>query len=148
MTTLVTGIVVACASAIGDAAETYDLTNIGTLFAFILVCAGVLVLRVKDPNRPRPFKVPFVWLIAPAGMAACGFVMFGLPKQAWERFGLWLVIGLVLYFAYGYQTQQAPVQRNVARLEVDRSACAERAEVAPNGGGRPISQLRLRAAPT
>ena len=102
-TTLVTGIVVACASAIGDAAETYDLTNIGTLFAFVLVCGGVLVLRVKDPNRPRPFKVPFVWLVAPRGMVACGFVMFGLPEQAWERFGLWLLIGLVLYFAYGYR---------------------------------------------
>ena len=116
-TTLVTGIVVACASAIGDAAETYDFTNIGTLFAFILVCAGVLVLRVKDPNRPRSFKVPFVWLIAPAGMAACGFVMFGLPKQAWERFGLWLVIGLVLYFVYGYRHSNLPgaVGSTVAR---------------------------------
>ena len=61
---------------------------------------------MKDPNRKRPFRVPFVWLIAPAGMLACGFVMFGLPKQAWERFGLWLVIGLVLYFAYGYRNSR------------------------------------------
>ena len=65
--TLVTGILVAVASMVGDAAETYDLTNIGTLFAFALVCAGVLVLRVKEPDRPRPFKVPFVWVIAPLG---------------------------------------------------------------------------------
>jgi APA family basic amino acid/polyamine antiporter len=101
-TTLVTGIVVAVASAFGDAAETYDLTNIGTLFAFVLVCGGVIVLRIKDPNRPRPFRVPFVWAIAPAGMAACVFVMYGLPVQAWERFGWWLAIGLVLYFSYGY----------------------------------------------
>ena len=64
---------------IGDAAETYDLTNIGTLFAFALVCAGVLVLRVKEPDRPRPFKVPFVWVIAPLGVAACLFIMVGLP---------------------------------------------------------------------
>src|SRR6188474_3003420 len=62
-TTLVTGIVVAVASLIGDAAETYDLTNIGTLFAFVLVCAGVLVLRVKEPDRPRPFRVPWPWVI-------------------------------------------------------------------------------------
>src|SRR5499426_2686886 len=59
-TTLVTGVAVAVASLIGDAAETYDLTNIGTLFAFVLVCAGVLVLRVKEPDRPRAFKVPLV----------------------------------------------------------------------------------------
>jgi basic amino acid/polyamine antiporter, APA family len=101
-TTIVTGVIVALASAIGDAAETYDLTNIGTLFAFVLVCGGVLMLRIKDPGRHRPFKVPFVWVIAPAGMAACVFVMYGLPQQAWERFGIWLVIGLALYFSYGY----------------------------------------------
>jgi basic amino acid/polyamine antiporter, APA family len=100
-TTLVTGILVALASLIGDAAETYDLTNIGTLFAFTLVCAGVLVLRIKEPDRARPFKVPLVWIVAPLGMLACMFVMIGLPYQAWERFGLWLGIGLLLYFLYG-----------------------------------------------
>jgi APA family basic amino acid/polyamine antiporter len=102
-TTLITGIVVAIGSLIGDAAETYDLTNIGTLFAFALVSAGVLVLRVKEPARPRPFRVPLVWVVAPLGIAACLFVMLGLPRQAWERFGLWLVIGVVLYALYGYR---------------------------------------------
>ena len=101
--TLVTGILVALASMIGDAAETYDLTNVGTLFAFALVCAGVCVLRVKEPNRVRPFKVPFVWVIAPLGVVACVFIMVGLPRQAWERFGIWLVIGLVLYAFYGFR---------------------------------------------
>jgi APA family basic amino acid/polyamine antiporter len=101
VTTIVTGIVVALAAAIGDAAETYDLTNIGTLFAFALVCAGVVVLRVKEPHRPRPFKVPFIWIVAPLGMAACLFIMVGLPYQAWERFAFWLAIGLLLYFVYG-----------------------------------------------
>jgi APA family basic amino acid/polyamine antiporter len=101
--TLITGILVALASAIGDAAETYDLTNIGTLFAFALVCAGVLVLRVREPDRPRPFRVPFVWVIAPLGVAACLFIMLGLPIQAWERFGLWLAIGIALYAVYGYR---------------------------------------------
>jgi APA family basic amino acid/polyamine antiporter len=105
-TTLVTGIVVAVASAIGDAAETYDLTNIGTLFAFALVCIGVLVLRVKEPARPRAFKVPFVWIVAPLGAAACIFIMQGLPAQAWTRFGWWLLIGIVLYFTYGYRHSQ------------------------------------------
>ncbi|MGH9253158.1 MAG: amino acid permease [Vicinamibacterales bacterium] len=103
MTTLLTGIVVALASLVGDAAETYDLTNIGTLFAFALVCAGVLVLRVKEPDRPRPFRVPLVWIVAPLGMVACLFVMMGLPRQAWDRFAIWLVIGACIYLLYGYR---------------------------------------------
>jgi APA family basic amino acid/polyamine antiporter len=102
-TTLLTGVFVALWSLIGDAGETYDLTNIGTLFAFAIVCVGVLVLRYTQPDRPRPFRVPFVWPVCLGGAAACVFVMRGLPKQAWERFGWWLVIGLALYFAYGYR---------------------------------------------
>lgn len=102
VTTLITGVLVALASLVGDAAETYDLTNIGTLFAFALVCTGVLVLRVKEPDRPRPFRVPLVWVIAPLGIVACLFVMVGLPYQAWERFALWLVIGAAIYAGYGY----------------------------------------------
>jgi basic amino acid/polyamine antiporter, APA family len=103
VTTLLTGLVVAVAALIGDAAETYDLTNIGTLFAFSLVCIGVLVLRVKEPDRPRPFRVPFVWPVALLGTAACLFIMVGLPAQAWVRFGWWLGAGLLLYFVYGYR---------------------------------------------
>jgi APA family basic amino acid/polyamine antiporter len=101
-TTIITGVVVAIAAMIGDAAETYDLTNIGTLFAFALVCLGVLVLRVVEPDRPRPFRVPLVWVVAPAGAAACLFIMGGLPYQAWERFAIWLAIGLAMYYMYGY----------------------------------------------
>ena len=88
---------------IGDAAETYDLTNIGTLFAFALVCAGVLVLRYVEPDRPRPFKVPYVGVIAPLGVAACLFIMIGLPRQAWNVFGWWLLIGMTVYVTYGYR---------------------------------------------
>ena len=103
VTTLVTGVAVALGALVGDAAETYDLTNIGTLFAFVLVCGGVMALRVQDPARLRPFRVPLVWIIAPLGIAACLFVMVGLPHQAWVRFGWWLAIGLVVYFGYGYR---------------------------------------------
>ena len=103
VTTLLTGVVVALASLVGDAAETYDLTNIGTLFAFALVCAGVLVLRVKEPNRARPFMVPYVWVVAPLGIVACVYIMLGLPPQAWTRFVWWLGIGIVIYIAYGYR---------------------------------------------
>src|SRR5687767_14440777 len=101
--TLATGIVVAVLSMLGDAAETYDLTNIGTLFAFALVCAGVLVLRYVEPGRPRPCRVPYVGFIAPLGVAACLFIMVGLPTQAWIVFGWWLLIGLIVYATYGYR---------------------------------------------
>ena len=103
VTTLLTGIFVALWALIGDAGETYDLTNIGTLFAFALVSIGVIVLRYTDPDRPRPFRVPFVHAVGIVGAALCVFVMRGLPRLAWERFGWWLAIGLVLYFLYGYR---------------------------------------------
>ena len=103
-TTLITGIFVASWALIGDAAETYDLTNIGTLFAFMLVSIGVLVLRYKEPNRPRPFRVPMVWPVCVLSAAGCIYIMLGLPRTAWERFAAWLVIGLALYFAYGFAT--------------------------------------------
>ncbi len=102
VTTLVTGVFVALWSLIGDAGETYDLTNIGTLFAFALVSIGVIVLRYTDPHRHRPFRVPFVEVVGVLAAVLCVFVMRGLPSLAWVRFGWWLVIGLVLYFAYGY----------------------------------------------
>jgi len=101
-TTIITGVFVALWALIGDAAETYDLTNIGTLFAFMLVSIGVLVLRYKDPDRPRPFRVPFVWPVCVLSAAGCVFIMAGLPWSAWERFLIWLAIGLLLYFTYGY----------------------------------------------
>ena len=103
ITTVVTGIVVALGALVMDENEIYDLTNIGTLAAFAIVCIGVLVLRYKDPDRPRPFHVPFVWPVAILGAAACIYTMIGLPTHAWERFGVWLAVGLLLYFVYGYR---------------------------------------------
>jgi APA family basic amino acid/polyamine antiporter len=103
ITTVVTGIVVAVGSLVADENEIYDLTNIGTLCAFAIVCIGVLVLRYKDPGRVRPFRVPLIWPVSLIGAGSCAFVMIGLPVQAWERFGYWLLLGLVLYFAYGFR---------------------------------------------
>ncbi len=117
-TTMLTGLFVALWSLIGDAGETYDLTNIGTLFAFALVCVGVLVLRYTQPERPRPFRVPFAWPVCLGGAAACLFVMWGLPRQAWERFAVWLLIGLVLYFAYGFRN--STLRRGAAGLPPNR----------------------------
>ncbi|HEY7444351.1 MAG TPA: amino acid permease [Vicinamibacterales bacterium] len=103
VTTLVTGLFVGLWALVGDAGETYDLTNIGTLFAFALVSIGVLVLRYTDPHRPRPFRVPVVWVVCLASAAACVFIMQGLPGTAWRRFGIWLALGLVMYLLYGYR---------------------------------------------
>jgi APA family basic amino acid/polyamine antiporter len=94
---------VALGALVADENEIYDLTNIGTLAAFAIVCIGVLVLRVREPNRPRPFRVRFIWLVAPIGAGACIYIMRGLPAHAWERFGLWLALGLVIYAVYGYR---------------------------------------------
>ena len=103
VTTVATGLVVAAGALVMDENEIYDLTNIGTLFAFAIVCIGVLVLRYKEPHRPRPFRVKFVWPVAIAGAAACIYIMKGLPTHAWERFGIWLVVGLLIYFLYGHR---------------------------------------------
>ena len=112
ITTLVTGIVVALGALVADENEIYDLTNIGTLSAFAIVCIGVLVLRIREPDRPRPFRVPFVWPVTLLGAGACIYIMFGLPARAWERFGIWLLIGIALYFVYGYR--HSTLRRNRA----------------------------------
>jgi APA family basic amino acid/polyamine antiporter len=101
ITTWITGIVVALGALLADENEIYDLTNIGTLSAFAIVCVGVLVLRYTDPSRPRPFRVPLVWPVTVGGTFACLYTMWGLPRTAWERFGIWLVIGVVFYALYG-----------------------------------------------
>ena len=103
ITTVATGLVVAIGSLFLDENEIYDLTNIGTLSAFAIVCIGVLVLRYVDRERPRPFRVPGVWFVSLIGAGACIYVMAGLPVRAWERFGIWMAAGLLLYFVYGYR---------------------------------------------
>ena len=100
ITTVVTGVAVALGALVADENEIYDLTNIGTLSAFAIVCIGVLVLRHVEPSRPRPFRVPFVWPVTLCGALACLYTMLGLPRTAWERFGIWLIIGALIYFGY------------------------------------------------
>jgi basic amino acid/polyamine antiporter, APA family len=83
--------------------EMVSLTNIGTLFAFILVCIGVVVLRHKDPDRPRPFRVPFgPYLLPILGAVSCAALIYFLPEGSYWRFLGWLAIGLSIYLAYGY----------------------------------------------
>jgi basic amino acid/polyamine antiporter, APA family len=100
--TILTGVFVAAFAAFANIAEVVDLTNIGTLFAFVLVSAGVIFLRRIDPERPRPFRVPWVPLTPLISIVACIYLMIQLPGVTWIRFAIWLVVGLIIYFTYGY----------------------------------------------
>ena len=101
VTTIITGVFVAAFAAFANIDEAVELTNIGTLFAFVLVSVGVLVLRAKEPDRPRPFRVPFAPVTASIAILSCGYLMTKLPTVTWIRFFVWLAIGGVLYFLYG-----------------------------------------------
>ncbi|MEP7307170.1 MAG: amino acid permease [Acidobacteriota bacterium] len=103
VTTILTGVAVGVCAMFTSIDEMVDLTNIGTLFAFVLVCIGILVLRKRDPDRPRAFKTPWVPLVPVLGVLSCLYLMFGLPWITWLRFALWLIVGLVVYYAYGYR---------------------------------------------
>ena len=78
-----------------------EMTSIGTLFAFVLVCAGVWILRRRRPDLQRDFKVPALPVVSVAGIVVCGAMIYGLGWTNWLRLGVWLVIGLVFYFGYG-----------------------------------------------
>jgi len=101
VTTILTGVFVAFFSAIANIDEVVQLTNIGTLFAFVLVCIGILILRVREPERPRKFRVPFSPVTPLLGIGMCLWLMYGLPWITWRRFIVWLLAGLVVYFVYG-----------------------------------------------
>jgi APA family basic amino acid/polyamine antiporter len=100
ITTIWTGAIVGGVAMVTDIGSLADLTNIGTLFAFVLVCVGVIVLRKTDPNRRRPFRVPMVPLFPALGVFFCSALMLSLPIETWIRFFVWLGIGLVIYFLY------------------------------------------------
>ncbi|MDE1150683.1 MAG: APC family permease [Azospirillaceae bacterium] len=78
-----------------------DLVSLGTLMAFALVCVATLVLRIRDPHRPRPFRVPYLPAVAVIGAVVCVALMVTLGLANWLRFGAWSVLGLVIYFVYG-----------------------------------------------
>lgn len=99
--TIFTGFFVALCGGLMPMSLVGELVSIGTLLAFVLVCVGVLVLRVNSPEIHRPFKTPFVWITAPLGAVACLWVMYGLPLDTWMRLIVWLIIGFVIYFGYG-----------------------------------------------
>ena len=101
ITTIWTGVVVGGVAMFTDIGSLADLTNIGTLFAFSLVCIGVIILRRTDPNRRRPFRVPMVPLVPILGVIMCVALMLSLPILTWIRFFIWLALGMVIYLLYG-----------------------------------------------
>ena len=101
--TMVTGVFVAIAAALLPVGQLADISNSGTLFAFFMVSIAVLVLRVRDPNRARPFRTPAVWFVAPMAGIGCLFLFFNLPVDAQLVLPVWGGLGLLLYFLYGYR---------------------------------------------
>ena len=103
LTTIITGSIVAVSAALTPINVVAELCSIGTLFAFMIVSAGVLVLRRTRSEVERPFRVPLFPVIPILGIVLCGYLMASLPLVTWLRFLVWLVIGLVLYASYGYR---------------------------------------------
>jgi APA family basic amino acid/polyamine antiporter len=99
--TILTGLFVASMAGLIPLSILAEMTSIGTLFAFVIVCGAVLVMRRTNPNAERPFRAPFVPLVPILGIATCLLLMFSLPAENWYRLIIWLLIGLVIYFLYG-----------------------------------------------
>ena len=101
ITTIITCVVVALVAGLTQIQVVGEMTSIGTLFAFVVVCAAVLVLRAKRPDAKRPFRVPFGPVFPVLGILSCSYLMLSLPVLTWVRFLVWLDIGMIIYWIYG-----------------------------------------------
>jgi APA family basic amino acid/polyamine antiporter len=98
--TIVTGIVICLAASLTPIMDLEKMVNVGTLMAFVIVCAAVLILRIQRPDVKRPFTCPVIWLVAPLGIVVNLTLMLFLPLNTWLRLVIWLAIGMVIYFTY------------------------------------------------
>jgi APA family basic amino acid/polyamine antiporter len=101
LATIITGSCAALVAGLFPIGLLGELVSIGTLFAFVIVCAGVLVLRYRSPELKRPFRTPFVPFVPAGGILVCSWLMWNLPRDTWLRLGIWMAIGLAIYFLYG-----------------------------------------------
>ena len=121
VTTVITGVVVAVLAAFVPLSELSELVNIGTLFAFVVVSLGVIVLRRTRPDLERPFKVPFVPVVPILAVLACLWLMINLPTDTWIRFGIWMALGMVIYFGYGMRHARTRASQDADSEKVSTS---------------------------
>ncbi len=137
--TMVTGAVICVVAALTPIQKLEEMVNIGTLMAFVMVCAAVLILRVQRPDAQRPFRCPAIWLVAPLGILVNVVLMLFLPLDTWLRLVIWLVVGLVIYFTYSRRHSHltpAPAARDP---DAPRRGDGH---VAGPGSGRPVGRGR------
>jgi basic amino acid/polyamine antiporter, APA family len=108
--TSITGIAVTALAAVLPVGFLADISNTGTLFAFMTVAAGVIILRRRDPGRPRPFRTPAIWLLGPLALGSCAFLFLSLSSRTKTMFVCWTLAGLVVYALYGYR--KSPLRQN------------------------------------
>jgi len=114
VTSIITGIAVAIAAGFLNIREAASLVSIGTLLAFVIVSMGIIVLRRREPNLPRPFKTPIYWLTAPLGAVSALYLMVSLPLRTWMRLIIWFVIGMVIYFGYARSHSHTALKERAA----------------------------------
>lgn len=119
ISTIATGIVICLIAGFTPIEKLEEMVNIGTLFAFVVVCAAVLILRIKRPDAPRPFRAPLLYIVAPLGILVNTLMMLFLPVDTWARLVIWLGIGLVIYFIYGMR--RSVIGRKLRGEQVDRA---------------------------
>jgi APA family basic amino acid/polyamine antiporter len=107
--TIIIGLVTTALSGFISLGALAELVNIGTLFAFVVVSAGVIILRRTRPDLPRAFRTPLVPVLPILSVLACIYLMLNLPVETWLRFVIWMIIGAVLYFVYGYRHSRVEV---------------------------------------
>ena len=101
--TIIVGIAVAIISGFTPINVIAEMCSVGTLFAFIISSIGVMVMRRKYPDLPRPFRCPAIYVVGTLAIVSCGYIMYNLSSMTWERFWVWSALGILIYFLYGYR---------------------------------------------